>query len=185
MKNKIIIQSENEMKELFKKYYRQIFQDYVLHKEESRIKYKNKHGFIDIVLKHKNKKEYILIEFKFNKSDTGVIYQINRYYFYFKKNLLLSSKDVKKYIIDYDIDSNLQKLCKESNIFCLCLKEHPLFRNFTFNKNKSAESKLKTKMTLSMNKKITEDFKKLCEEEGWKFGKQLEKYMQQILRGGK
>ena len=38
------------------------------------------------------------------------------------------------------------------------------------------------KLTISVNKKITEEFKKLCEVEGWKLGKQIEKFMSDILR---
>ena len=38
------------------------------------------------------------------------------------------------------------------------------------------------KLTLSVNKKIVLEFKRLCEEEGWKVGKQIEKYMQDVLR---
>ena len=39
-----------------------------------------------------------------------------------------------------------------------------------------------TKLTISVNKKALDEFKKLCEEEGWKLGRQLEKYMQDVLR---
>ncbi len=38
------------------------------------------------------------------------------------------------------------------------------------------------KLTISVNKKITEEFKKICEEEGWKLGKQIEKFMSEISR---
>ena len=37
------------------------------------------------------------------------------------------------------------------------------------------------KLTISVSKKITEEFKKLCEEEGWKLGKQIEKYMLEVV----
>ena len=38
------------------------------------------------------------------------------------------------------------------------------------------------KLTISVNEKVLREFKKLCDEEGWKLGKQLEKYMGDILR---
>ena len=38
-----------------------------------------------------------------------------------------------------------------------------------------------TKLTISVNEKIAKEFKKLCEEEGWKVGKQLEKFMSEVI----
>jgi len=37
------------------------------------------------------------------------------------------------------------------------------------------------KLTLSINKNILKEFKKLCEEEGWKVSKKIEKYMEGVL----
>ena len=38
-----------------------------------------------------------------------------------------------------------------------------------------------TKLTVSVSKKVTSEFKKYCEEEGLKLGKQIEKYMEEVL----
>ncbi len=37
------------------------------------------------------------------------------------------------------------------------------------------------KFTISVNKKIKEEFKKYCENEGLKAGKQIEKYMENVV----
>ncbi|MEE9524992.1 MAG: hypothetical protein V3V78_00100 [Candidatus Woesearchaeota archaeon] len=37
------------------------------------------------------------------------------------------------------------------------------------------------KLTVSVNKRAIDQFKKLCEEEGWKLGKQIEKYFISVL----
>ena len=37
------------------------------------------------------------------------------------------------------------------------------------------------KFTISVNKKVKDMFKKYCEEEGLKPGKQIEKYMKEVL----
>ncbi len=38
-----------------------------------------------------------------------------------------------------------------------------------------------TKLTISVNEKVIKEFKEICEEEGWKVGKQIEKYMSGVL----
>jgi len=182
MKSNKIIKNEKEITELFKKVYPKIFSDYSLFKEQYRIKFNKSHGFIDLILKHKKKEKYILIEFKFNRADTAII-QLNKYHMYFKKALSLSDSDVKKYIIDFKMDNEIKNLCKESNINYLCLKELPFFKDKEFKKSKTEAAKEKTKLTLSVDEEVLKEFKKLCEEEGWKLGKQIEKLMRGILEG--
>ena len=38
------------------------------------------------------------------------------------------------------------------------------------------------KFTISVDKKVKQEFKKFCEQEGLKPGKQIEKYMLEVLR---
>lgn len=38
------------------------------------------------------------------------------------------------------------------------------------------------KLTVSVNENILKGFKRLCEAEGWKLGRQLEKYMEDVVR---
>lgn len=38
------------------------------------------------------------------------------------------------------------------------------------------------KLTLSVNKKTTEEFKRVCDSEGWKLGRQIEKLMSEAMR---
>ena len=178
---KQIIQNEREMRDLFKKNYSKIFSDYSLYKEEAMIRYGKKHGFADIILKHKKEYQYILIEFKFNNTDEEAINQINKYHIYFKKNLSLDHKKVDKWLVDFYISRRIKELCKESNISCLCLRKIPLLKNYIFKKIKTNKAKTKTKLTLSVNKKIKQEFKKFCEQEGLKPSKQIEKYMQEVL----
>ena len=37
------------------------------------------------------------------------------------------------------------------------------------------------KLTVSVDEKVVKEFKKICDEEGWKIGKQIEKYMKGVL----
>jgi predicted transport protein len=180
-----IIGNEKEMKELFRKNYPKIFPGYAEYKKEGMIRYKKKYGFIDIILKHKRKRKYLLIEFKFNNTDKRAINQINKYYLFFLKNLSLTCEKAKKYIIDFNISKEIKGLCKKNKISCLCLREIPIFKNYEFKKIKSDNALSKTNLTFSINKNIAKDFKKLCETEGWKLGKQIEKAMSDVIKSRK
>jgi len=177
-----IIQNEREMKDLFRKNYSGIFPEYSFYKEEAMVRYEKSHGFIDIILKHRDKNIFLLLEFKFNMTNADAIGQINKYHNYFINNYKSDLEKVEKYIVDFDIGTDMEELCQKNNISCLRLKELPSFKNYEFKKVQTKEALSKIKLTISVNEGILAEFKILCEEEGWKIGKQVEKYMRYMLR---
>lgn len=110
--------TEELLKNYILKKIKKMFSDYYVKDDEFIINYdKSGSGRVDLLLKHKNKNQFIIVEIKPSINEKAIT-QINKYFTYFILKHNLKPYDVRRVLIGFNTSKKLKLLCKYSNIEC-------------------------------------------------------------------